>query len=157
MKPAREPASSRSEPCEPLKNAPRVLPVRGSLLALGERKQTVVRDQLSSQKPPGSRLDSRAQGFSTPVDRRRSSCPPPSPNLVLTRPIERATLRLLGVLRHPTRLFSATVPPASRVPPDGKSLSWMCLTRERWCCTRGLVSRLDMNTCQTSIKTDILL
>ena len=40
---------------------------------------------------------------------------------------------------------------------NGKSLSWMGLTRERWCCTRGLVSRLDMNTCQTSIKTDILL
>ena len=38
----------------------------------------------------------------------------------------------------------------------GKSLSWMGLTRERWCCTRGLVSRLDMNTSQTSIKTDIL-
>ena len=40
---------------------------------------------------------------------------------------------------------------------NGKSLSWMGLTRERWCCTRDLVSRLDMNTCQTSIKTDILL
>ena len=40
---------------------------------------------------------------------------------------------------------------------NGKSLSWMGLTRERWCCTKGLVSRLDMNTCQTSIKTDILL
>ena len=40
---------------------------------------------------------------------------------------------------------------------DGKSLSLMGLKRERWCCTRGLVSRLDMNTCQTSIKTDILL
>ena len=38
---------------------------------------------------------------------------------------------------------------------NGKSLSWMGLTRERWCCTMGLVSRLDMNTCQTSIKTDI--
>ena len=43
------------------------------------------------------------------------------------------------------------------VPCNGKSLSWMGLTRERWCCTMGLVSRLDMNTCQTSIKTDILL
>ena len=32
----------------------------------------------------------------------------------------------------------------------------MGLTRERWCCTRGLVSRLDMSTCQTSIKTDII-
>ena len=40
---------------------------------------------------------------------------------------------------------------------NGKSLSWMGLTRERWCCTMGLVSRLDMNTRQTSIKTDILL
>ena len=40
---------------------------------------------------------------------------------------------------------------------NGKSLSWMGLTRERWCCTRDLVSRLDMNTCQTSIKTDILI
>ena len=37
---------------------------------------------------------------------------------------------------------------------NGKSLSWMGLTRERWCCNRGLVIRLDMNTCQTSIKTD---
>ena len=40
---------------------------------------------------------------------------------------------------------------------NGKSLSWTGLTRERWCCTRNLVSRLDMSTCQTSIKTDILL
>ena len=40
---------------------------------------------------------------------------------------------------------------------NGKSLSWMGLARERWCCTRGLLSGLDMNTCQTSIKTDILL
>ena len=39
---------------------------------------------------------------------------------------------------------------------NGKSLSWMVLTRERWGCTMGLVSRLDMNTCQTSIKTDML-
>ena len=31
----------------------------------------------------------------------------------------------------------------------------MGLTRERWCFTRDLVSRLDMNTCQTSIKIDV--
>ena len=31
----------------------------------------------------------------------------------------------------------------------------MGLTRERWCCTRDLVRRLDMDTCQTSIETDI--
>ena len=40
--------------------------------------------------------------------------------------------------------------------PDGRSLSWMGLTRESWCCTGGYMSRLDMNTYQTSIKTDIL-
>ena len=34
---------------------------------------------------------------------------------------------------------------------------WTGLTRERWCCTMGLMSRLDMNTCLTNIKTDILL
>ena len=32
---------------------------------------------------------------------------------------------------------------------------WTGLTRERWCCTMGLMSRLDMNTCLTNIKTDI--
>ena len=31
------------------------------------------------------------------------------------------------------------------------------LTRERWCCTVRWLSSLDMNTCQTSIKPDILL
>ena len=33
----------------------------------------------------------------------------------------------------------------------------MGLTRERWCCAEGKLSRLDMNTYQTSIKTGILL
>ena len=42
MKPAREPASSRPKPCASLKNAPRILPVRRSLLALVARKQTVL-------------------------------------------------------------------------------------------------------------------
>ena len=38
---------------------------------------------------PVCAFDSRAKGFSTPLARRRSSCPPPSPNLVRTHPIER--------------------------------------------------------------------
>ena len=33
----------------------------------------------------------------------------------------------------------------------------MGLTRERWYCARGWLSRLDMNTCQTIIKNSILL
>ena len=39
---------------------------------------------------------------------------------------------------------------------NGISLNWMGLTREKWCCTRDLVGRLDMDTSQASIKTDIL-
>ena len=35
---------------------------------------------------------------------------------------------------------------------NGKSLSWVGLTRERWCCAGRWLSRLDMNTCQMSIK-----
>ena len=64
MRPAREPASSRLEPYISLKSAPRILPVRHSLLALVRRKQTVVRDQFFPQKRPGSRLRfSRTGGF----------------------------------------------------------------------------------------------
>ena len=36
---------------------------------------------------PVQACDSRAQGFSPPLGRQRSSCPPPSPNLVRTHPI----------------------------------------------------------------------
>ena len=38
---------------------------------------------------------------------------------------------------------------------NGSTQSGMGLTRERWCCARRWLSRLDMNTCQTSIKTSI--
>ena len=48
MKPAREPASSCPKSCASLKNTPEILLVRHSLLALGGRKQTVVRYQLST-------------------------------------------------------------------------------------------------------------
>ena len=49
---------------------------------------TVVRHQLSLRNLPVRAYDSRAQGFSPPLARQRSSCPPPSPNLVRTHPIE---------------------------------------------------------------------
>ena len=45
----------------------------------------------------------------------------------------------------------------SHVSCNGKSLSGMGLARERWCCTGRWLSRLDMNTCHTSINADILL
>ena len=43
---------------------------------------------LSLRNHPVQACDSRAQGFRPPLARRRSSCPPPSSNLVRTRPIE---------------------------------------------------------------------
>ena len=56
VKPARELASSRPEPCASLKNVAGILPVCRSLFALVGRKQTVVRDHISPQNPPGSLL-----------------------------------------------------------------------------------------------------
>ena len=55
-KPAREPAPSLPKPCTSLENAPQKCPFLSSLLALVGRKQIAVRDPLSTQKPPGSRL-----------------------------------------------------------------------------------------------------
>ena len=48
----------------------------------------VVRHQLSLRNLPVRAFGSRAQGFSPSLVRQRSSCPPPSPNLVRTHPIE---------------------------------------------------------------------
>ena len=50
---------------------------------------TVARDQLSLRNLPVRAFDSRAQGFSPPLARQRSSCPPPSPNLVRTHLVEK--------------------------------------------------------------------
>ena len=55
MKPAREPASSRPKPCASLKK-PHEYFRSPLLVALVERKMTVVRHQFFPQKPPGSRL-----------------------------------------------------------------------------------------------------
>ena len=73
---------------------------------------TVVRDQLFPQKPPGSRFDPRVQRFSPPLARQRSSCPPPSPNLVRTHPIEN-----YQALRDsaPCLLRAATLPKATKL------------------------------------------
>ena len=118
VKPAREPAFSRSKSCASLKNAPGILSVRRSLLALIGRNRPCSEISLPLRNLPVRAFDSRAQGFSTLLARRRSSCPPLSPNLVITHPIEYVTLRLRMLLR-PTRL-SATVPPASGVPSTPK-------------------------------------
>ena len=92
MKPAREPASSRPKPCAPLK-APRILSVRRSLWPSKEEKCQWPDMSFSLRNLPVRAFDSRAQGFSPSLARQRSSCPPPSPNLVRTHPIENYSLR----------------------------------------------------------------
>ena len=62
--------------CIPEK-APRILPVRRSLLALVGRKQTVVRDQLLPQKPPRSRLVFWSRDASSAVPPRPAHLPFP--------------------------------------------------------------------------------
>ena len=113
MKPAREPASIGPKLCASLENAPGSLPVRSG------RKKTHRGRRSAFPSDPfrfTPLIIAIAQGFSTPLTRRRSSCPPPSPNFVLTHPTERATVRLRVLRARPTRL-SATVSLASRVPP----------------------------------------
>ena len=84
MKPAREPASSRPKAlCIPEKRPTNL--ARSPLLVGLRRKKTDCGQRsavLSSLQVLA--FDYRAQGFSTPLARRRSSCPLSSPNLVLT-------------------------------------------------------------------------
>ena len=89
MKPARESASSRQESCAFLKKAHESCPFAAPCGLRRKKNDRIVRHQLFPQKPPGVHaFDAREQGFSPPLARRRSSCPPPSPNLVCTQPIE---------------------------------------------------------------------
>ena len=88
MKPVREPASSRPKPCASLKKPDKPCPLaapcgpRGKKNGRGQMFFFLLRNLLVRA------FDSRAQGFSPPLARRRSSCPPPSSNLVRTYPIE---------------------------------------------------------------------
>ena len=96
-------------------NSLQTLPVRRSLLAPAAIKQAVAKNQLPPKKLSACAFKPRAKRSSTLPTSLRSTCHLPLPNLVLTRPFKRATVRL-RVLRHFTS-FSDTEPPASRVPP----------------------------------------
>ena len=89
VKLAREPASSRLNPCASLKKPHESCPF---VAPCGLRWKKINRGQRSAFSPLRNLLvrafDSRAQGFSPPLARQRSSCPPPSPNLVPTHPTE---------------------------------------------------------------------
>ena len=104
MKPAREPASSRPKPCASLKKPHGSCPFAASC---GPRRKKQDRGQTLVWNLPVQAFDSSTQGFSTPLARRRWSCPPPSPNLVRTHPIER-----YQALRGSAPCLSrATIPP----------------------------------------------
>ena len=115
VKPARKPASICPKPCAPRKNALGFLSVRLPCWLLLEESSPWSEIRFPLGNLPVRALNYRTHAFSTSLTRRQSSCRPPSPNLVLTHPIERVTVRL-RMLRRPTKR-SATVPPASRVPP----------------------------------------
>ena len=121
VKPAREPASSRPKLCVSGENAPEILPVGRSLLALAGRIRPCQRSYFSSETPVRA-FDSRAQGFNILLARRRSSFPLSSQNLVHAHPTVHAATHL-RVLRRSSRL-SATTPRASRVPapPEGHQI-----------------------------------
>ena len=72
---------------------------------------TVVRHQLSLRTLPVRAFDSRAQGFSPPLARQRSSCPPPSPNLVRTHPV----IELPGSQSAPCLSHAATRPKGTKL------------------------------------------
>ena len=104
MKPAREPASSRPTPCASLEKPDESCPFAAPCKPLVEENRPSSEINFSLRNLPVRTFDSRAKGFSPPLARLRSSCPPPSPNLVHTHPIERYQA-LVAVL------------PDSRVPP----------------------------------------
>ena len=90
MKPAREPASSCLKPCASLKKPHESCPFAAPS-GPRRKKKNVVRHSFFSLRnlPVRAFFYSRAQGFSPPLARRRSSCPPPAPILVCTHPRER--------------------------------------------------------------------
>ena len=88
MTPVREAVSSCPKPCASLKKASRILPVRRSLWPSYEEKLPWSDIRFSIRNLPVHAFDSRAQGFSPLLARRRSSFPLPLPNLAHTHAIE---------------------------------------------------------------------
>ena len=117
MKPAHEPSSSRPK----LSGPPQKMPQESGLFAARcwpSQEENKPWSEISF--PPRNlstrAFDSRAQGFSTPLARRRSNCLPSSPNLVLTRPIVRAAA--------PFKVFLDSAPCLSRAATSRRAPHW---------------------------------
>ena len=115
MKPAREPASSRPKPCasvkKPHESCPFAAPCGPRRKKNDDRPWSDM--SFSLRNLPVQACDSRAQGFSPPLARRRSSCPPPSPNLVRTHPI--ANYQALRDDSAPCLSRAATLPKGTKL------------------------------------------
>ena len=121
MKPAREPVSSRPKPCASLKKPHESCPFAAPCISRRKKNDSGQTPAFPSETSRFAPFDSRAQGFSPPQTRQRSSCPPPSPNLVRTHATERTTR------------LSATVLPASCVrPPSRRAPNWSSEEAHTW-------------------------
>ena len=120
MKPTREPASSRPKPCASLKKPPDLarLPL---LVALVGRKMTVVRHQFFPKK---------IYRFTPLILAHRGSA---LPWLVDDRPALRLRRIWCVPTRYSTTRLSATVLPASRVPPPSRRTpNWSSEEAHTW-------------------------
>ena len=110
--PACEPASSRPKPCASLEKPNESCPFAAPSWPSWEEKGPWSDISFSLRNLPVRAFDSHAQGFSPPLARRQSSCPPPSPNLVRIHPIER-----YQALRDSVPCFSRAA-----TPPEGHQI-----------------------------------
>ena len=120
MKLARDPPSSCRRPWTSLKKKLKYcLNIAPCWLSQQENR---LWSEISSplRNPRIGAFESRAHGFSTPLTRRRSSCPPPSPDLALTDLIERYCA-LPGCLRQ------CPLPHACHSPPGGHQVGGMVI------------------------------
>ena len=111
-KPAHEPAFNRPKPCASLKKPHESCPYAVLVALLGKKMTVVSISFFSLRNLPVQACDSCAQGFSPPLARRRSSFPPPSPNLVYTHPIE----HYYQALRGSAPCLSRGATPSPRAP-----------------------------------------
>ena len=137
MKPAREPASSRPKPFASLKKPHEPCPFAAPC-GSRRKKMTVARHRsFSLRNLAVQACVSRAQGFSPLLARRRSSCPPPSPNLMRTYPIEHyqalrdsaPCLSRAATLPKGTKLELGSDAHLETPPSIAKAASWLHLLR----------------------------
>ena len=150
MRPAREPASSRPKQCASLKKPHESCPFAAPRRPRRKKNDRGQRSAFPSETSRFALSILVHKGFSPPLARQRSNCPPPSPNLVRIHPIERCQalrdstpcLSRAATLPNVTKLelgrgahlktpssanhTAAASPPTGRI---AKTASWLHLSR----------------------------